>query len=275
MKLFPDTPYSQLIRNLATAEEVYKAANYGALHLEASNLQILEKMGLENIDQVLKKSKYKEAIIALDAISQGQKNVSLTLSESDVVLLRKVMKGKLQMVRNIPALAREQLVITYCILVEGFVNDTIRNFFEKFPQSLKSNKSTLKDYQLIDAIIAGNTLEKLINHRVRELMYDSITGWIDFMNEKGFSIKHNTDLKEMFLIRNVLIHNNKKAGSELIKEVNKKRYILDKKINVSDSDTKRFKKAIDEVCREINSSYHKKIKDSSLAKKSVGESDAG
>ena len=260
MKLIPDSLYGQLLTNLTTADEVYYAATYGALHIEASTLQILDKTGLESISQILEQKKYKEAITALNAVAVGQKKISINLSNSEVKLIRGILKQRLEVVKAVPALAREQLVITYATLVEGFINDTIRNFFVKFPQSLKSNKSTLKDNQLIDSIIAGNTLEKLIDYRVREIMYDSITGWVNLINEKGFSIEHNEDLKEMFLVRNVLIHNNKEVGVELAKEINNKRYSLGRKINVTDKDAKRFKKAIEQVCKEINSAFLKKTK---------------
>ena len=92
-------------------------------------------------------------------------------------------------------------------------------------------------------------------------MYDSITGWVNLINEKGFSIEHNEDLTEMFLVRNVLIHNNKKVGVELAKEINNKRYVLGKKISVTDKDAKKFKKAIEQVCKEINSAFLKKSKE--------------
>lgn len=259
MKLkIEDNPYYQLNVNLRTAEEVYNAAIYGALHNEAQIIQILGKTGLESSEQTLEKSKYSEAIKAINALAEKEKLIKIDLSKNQVQIIRKVVKIQLQVVRNVPSLAREQLLITYATLVEGFVSDTIRNFFIKFPQSLKSNKSTLKDSQLIDSIIEGNTLEKLIENRVREIMYDSITGWIKYLNEKGLSIKEESDLKEMFLIRNVLIHNNKIVGVELANGIKNNRYVLENKVNVTDSDIKRFKAAIEITTKCINSEYLKK-----------------
>lgn len=253
-----NTPFFRLNENLRTAEEVYKAAIYGALHNETQILQILSKTGLESSGQTLEKEKYKRAVKTLKALAENEKLITLELNKNQVQLTRKVIKMQLKVVRNVPLIAREQLLITYSTLVEGFVNDVIRNFFLRFPQSLKSNKSTLKDNQLIDSIIEGNTLEKLIDTRVRELMYDSITGWINHLNERGMSIKEDIDLKEMFLVRNVLIHNNKIVGTELANGIKNSKYVIGKKVSVSENDLKRFKSAIRSITVQINKEYLKK-----------------
>ncbi|MES2478855.1 MAG: hypothetical protein V4561_07200 [Bacteroidota bacterium] len=276
MKLvFEDSPFYQLRVNLNTAEEVYKAAIYGALHNETTILQILGKTGLESSEQTLEKTKYKRAIAALNALAEKEKIITLDVTKNQMKLIRNAVKMQLKVVRNVPLLAREQLVITYATLVEGFVNDIIRNFFIQFPQSLKSNKSTLKDSQLIDSIIEGNTLEKLIENRVREIMYDSITGWINYLNDKGLNINEEKNLKEMFLVRNVLIHNNKKVGAELANGIGNNRYILGNKVNVTESDIKRFKVAIEIVTKSINVEYQKKISNKTATNKSIAASGAG
>lgn len=259
MKLkFDDTPFFRLQENLRTAEEVYKAAIYGALHNETQILQILSKTGLGSSERTLEKAKYKRAVETLNALAEKEKLIKIDLNKNQVQLIRNAVKMQLKVVRNVPLLAREQLLITYSTLVEGFVNDVIRNFFLKFPQSLKSSKSTLKDNQLIDSIIEGNTLEKLIDSRVREIMYDSITGWINYLNEKGMSINEDIKLKEMFLIRNVLIHNNKMVGTELANGMKNSRYVIGKKLSVSENDLKRFKSAIESITRQINKEYLEK-----------------
>jgi hypothetical protein len=259
MKLkYDDTPFFRLQENLRTAEEVYRAAIYGALHNETQILQILSKTGLVSSERTLQKAKYKRAVETLNALAEKEKIIKIDLNKNQVELIRVAIKMQLKVVKNVPLLAREQLLITYSTLVEGFVNDVMRNFFLKFPRSLKSNKSTLKDYQLIDSIIEGNTLEKLIDCKVREIMYDSITGWINYLNEKGMSINEDINLKEMFLIRNVLIHNNKMVGTELANGIRNSRYSIGKKVSVSENDLKRFKLAIESITRQINKEYLEK-----------------
>jgi hypothetical protein len=258
-KNLDQSPLYQLDVNLRTAEEVYTAALYGALHNEAQLIQILGKTGLKSTEQILKGEKYKKAVVALNALAEDDKKVELEFSQREIKVIRTLIKMQLKVVKNVPQLAREQLLITYSTLVEGYVHDTIRNFFKAFPRSLKSNKTTLKDSQLVDAILEGNTLEKLIDNRIRGIMYDSISGWINYLVEVGFKIKEERDLKEMFLVRNVLIHNNKESGIELSKEIGGKRYQFGKKVNVTEDDIKRFKTAIDKTVQTINTEYQKKV----------------
>jgi competence CoiA-like predicted nuclease len=256
---FDDTPFFRLNENLRTAEEVYKAAIYGALHNETQILQILNKTGLETSGRILEKQKYKRAIKTINALAENEKSIIIELNKNQVQLIRKAIKIQLKVVKNVPLLAREQLLITYSTLVEGFVNDVIRNLFLKFPESLKSSKSTLKDSQLIDSIIEGNTLAKLIDNRVREIMYDSITGWIKYLNERGMSISEDINLKEMFLIRNILIHNNKIVGTELANGMKNSKYVIGKKVSVSENDLRRFKSSIKSVTDQINKEYIEKV----------------
>lgn len=257
---FKASPFYRLRDNIRTAEEVYRAAVYGALHNEAQILKILSKTGHARSDQELEKNKYSEALVALNALSENQEKINIKLSDKEVTLLRSVIKDQLKVVKRVPQLAREQLIITYATLVEGYVNDTIRGFLLFNPESLKSNKSTLKDSDLVDSIIEGNTLNKLIDNRVRNIMYDSISGWIKYLQDKGMNIKEDSVIKEMFLVRNVLIHNNKKIGIELEKHTAGRRYSNGKKVNVTENDLKRYKKAIKAVTHNIMSEYQLKLK---------------
>ena len=254
------SPFTQLNINLKTAEEVYRAAVYGALHNETQIIQILAKTGLESANKILQADKFKKAIQALNAISEKEKGVYIDLTKRELGFIRSSLKIQLQVVKNVPKLAREQLLITYAILVEGYVNDIIRSYLKQIPNSLKSNKSTLKDYQLVDSIIEGNTLEKLVDLRVRELMYDSISGWIDFLIDRGFRINQEKSLKEMFLLRNVIIHNNKKVGIELSKEIGGRRYSLGKGVDITNHDIKRFRAVIYKTTAKIDSEYNNKLK---------------
>ena len=248
----------QFQMNIRTAEGVYKSAVHGAVHNETQLLQILEKTGLKSSEQLLSQDKYREALTAINALSENEKKIEINLNNKQLALIRSAIKIQLKLAKSIPQLAREQLIITCATLLEGFINDILKEFLIKYPQSLKSNKATLKDNQLIDSIIEGNTLEKLIELRIREIMYDSISGWIKYLKEKGFDISESNSVKEMFLIRNVLIHNNKKVGQELSKEIGGKRYKIGDTINVTENDTKRFKSAVDKMARDIYTEFVKK-----------------
>jgi hypothetical protein len=77
------------------------------------------------------------------------------------------------MVTSIPRLSREQGIIFMAVLLEGFVQGVLETLFTSLPYALKSKKSTLKDEQLVEAIVNGNALDVLINHRIRQLMSES------------------------------------------------------------------------------------------------------
>ena len=72
-KQIEESIFYQLQVNLRTAEEVYKAAIYGAIHNEVQILQILKKTGLESSEQTLEKEKYKKAVTAINALSENEK----------------------------------------------------------------------------------------------------------------------------------------------------------------------------------------------------------
>lgn len=250
-KTLNQSPFLRFQENLITAEEVHNAAIYGALHKEVRVHSVLEKTGLKSSGRILEQDVYKEVVNDFNILSKNETSINLDFTQSQVNMMRQGLKIILKAVKNIPKLAREQLLLTYCTLLEGLVSDTIKNFLKIYPHSLKSNKSSLKDSQLIESIIEGNTLEKLIENRVREIMYDSITGWVKYLNEKGLDVKVNTRLIEMFLVRNVLIHNNKKVGKELSKEIGGNRYSYGNNLNVTKNDIKLYKAAIEEMAKNL------------------------
>jgi len=260
LDIFENSPFFQFNNNLRAVNEVYFAAIYGATYTEANILQILKKASLEkSANKALEKDKFDEAVKILNALEKLSNKVEIDFTDKEITYVRKALKSQLLIIRKIPILAREQQLISYATLLENYISDIIKKYLELSPESLKSNKSTLKDNQLIDSIIEGNTLQKLIDNRVRELMYDSITGWINFLKDKGFSIGENIFIKEMFLIRNVLIHNNKAVGVELMKTNNKK-YVIGKHINLTEKDISRFKLAIVNLVDSIQNEYYRKTK---------------
>ncbi len=250
---------NQLYINLNTTDEVYKAAVYGAIHNEAQILEIQKKLGVSINHKTFDDERYKNALKVIKVLSEDSETITIDFCKKDIIIIKKAVKSQLKVVKKIPQLAREQLLITYSTIVEGFVNDVVRLFLKKFPKNLKSKHATLKDNQLIDSILEGNTIDTLIDYKVRDIMYDSITGWIKYLNSRGFDLKEETNLKEMFLLRNAIIHNSKKVSSELEKIIGGRRYTINNQINITDRDIKRFRTAIDEIAVKIDKSYNKKL----------------
>lgn len=121
--------------------------------------------------------------------SKKEKLCSIELNFKELSLLRKIMKDDLRTIKKIPTISREQAIISYTVIFEGFISDMVRNIFDNNIDTLKSAKSSLKDEELIDSIKKGNTLERLKNVKIRNLMYGSVDSWIEYLqNNLGFDV---------------------------------------------------------------------------------------
>ena len=251
-----------LFKNLRSIDIVYNSAIYGAAHNEVRIVQLLGKLGSKSAQTKLSHDKLKDVVEEIEAIDniREQELITVKLNAKDVPFLRKAVRGELRMFKRIPALSREQAIISLMLIFEGFVSDLLRDIFENNVDTLKSSRSTFKDDELIDALRAGNTLERLKEVKVRDLMYGSADSWIKyFKNNLGFNIDINNDIIEMNLVRNCLIHNNGLVSLELEKIIKKKRYSCAKQINVTEKDYYRYKKSIETFAKKMWDEYIKKF----------------
>ena len=223
-------------RTTMALEHVYDVTIYGQKHHEVKNLQILEKLGA-NINNPLTRKELRQAVDEVNAINKGDKMITLELTNKQAALMRKVMRGQLHAVKRIPRLARTQLLVALAGSFEGYVADIIRLIFNTNPNTLKTGKSTLNDEELVEALASGATLQVLIEHRVRNIMYGTAKEWFTFLNKDvGFKLETTPRLEELFLIRNCILHNNGNVSRELRDSQNRRYRNVAKPINVTERD---------------------------------------
>ena len=259
----PKELLSNLLKNIKSIDIVYRSAIYGASHKEARIIHILAKFGSKHAQNKLSDVEFAEVLGEIEAIdnAKGLKTFTLELTSKEVTFVRNVMRGELRDFKRIPAISREQAIISLMLIFEGFVNDLLREIFENNTDALKSTKSTLKDEELIETLATGNTLERLIDTKLRDLMYGSVEAWVKyFQNNLGFDMNIQKDIVELNLVRNCIIHNNGLVSYELEKMIKKRRYIYAKQINVTEKDYDRYKNVVETFARKMWAEHVKKSK---------------
>lgn len=253
---------SNLLKNLKSIDIVYSSAIYGATHKESRIVKLLAKFGSKFARKKLSHEEFTEVVKEIEAIDsiKKEKHFEIKFNSKEISLIRNVIGNELRDFKIIPALSREQAIISLMLIFEGFVSDLLREIFENNMDALKSTKSTLKDEELIDTLKTGNTLERLKDAKVRDLMYGTVNDWIKyFQNNLGFNIDIQNDIIELNLVRNCLIHNNGLVSRELEKIIKKQRYIYAKQINVTEKDYYRYKNAIETFARKMWEEYIEKF----------------
>jgi len=154
---------------------VHKAALFGAADEKASYIEILRLFDVEPPMEMLLAPGVARRLREREIIKMVEKPEEriLKLKEYDFNFLKVSVQRRKEMVTSIPRLSREQGIIFMAVLLEGFVQGVLETLFTSLPDALKSKKSTLKDEQLVEAIVNGNALDVLINHRIRQLMSES------------------------------------------------------------------------------------------------------
>lgn len=248
--------------NFQSIDDVYYSAKYGAIHKEARLIKLLTKFGSKFAKQRLTKNDLKEAIKEIEAIDSLKKGKGhqIDLSSKEVKLISTVLRVKLKSIKNIPTLSREQAIISITVIFESFISDLINLMFDENINTLKSDKATLKDEELIESLNKGNTFEILKKKKIRNIMFGSVDDWIIYFH-KVFKFNINTpyEIIELFLVRNCLIHNNKLVSRDLENKIKKKRYSYNKKINITENDYNRYLKAVKDFSYVIWKEYNIKF----------------
>jgi len=250
--------------NLRSIDQVYNLAIYGASHKEVRIIKLLAKFGLKRAQNKLTKKEYIKVVKEIEAIDdiEKQEPFQVDFDLKEVVLLRKAIKYELSMFKKIPRLSREQAIISFMLIFEGYISDLLGDIFENNPDILKSNKSTLTNEELIDTLKKGNTLEKLKETQIRDLMFKSVDNWLEYFKDYlKINIDIPNDIIEMSLVRNCLIHNNGLVDYKLEKRINKRRYNHGMKINVTEKDYIRYKNCVESLSKKLHSECLKKFDD--------------
>ena len=253
---------SNLLRDLRSIDEVYHSAVYGAKHKEAILVKLLAEFGSKRAQKRLTHKNLIQAIQEVTAIEKVIENRAkirprvIEFNSEQMSLIRVVIRDELRIIKKIPALSKEQAIISFAAIFEGFISNVLKTIFDNKIDTLKSTKSSLNDEELIDAIKTGNPLDKLKEVKIRTLMYSSVDSWIRYFQDNfGFNVKIPNDIIELFLVRNCLIHNDKLISRDLEKKIKKRRYIYGKQINITEKDYNRYKNIIKNSAKKIWKEY--------------------
>ena len=263
--------YNNLLNNMRALEKVYNSTLYGANHQEVFTTKILAKCDSKYAQKRLNASDLKEALKDIEAIetTRKEKKINPKLTKREILLLRKVMTISLKNQKRVPGLARQQLIISLNSLFEVFIGDTLKTIYHSNIDSLKSENTTLKDKEIIEAITDNNVIDRLIEAKIRKVLYGSFEEWIKHMNYTfGFKFKVPKVISEMFLIRNCLVHNSCKVSKELATRARSKRYKLGREIKITEKDYIRFFEAVFDFSTKITLEIIKKYTKSKIRYKS-------
>lgn len=206
--------HSTFQSNLEGINKVYEVAVFGA---NQRTKDLLKK----EIQRILKEKSNdisSEDISVLKGYTSSMDTAELLKIEQ---LVRKYKIAKtpshdLHHTKNVRVLVLEQSVISLAALFEALTGDLINTGFEVEPRTLKTTKATLTDEELIDSLDSGETLKKIREVRIRDIMYNSYPEWMSFFIKKfGLEVAINPALSQLFLVRNSLVHNKKVVSPDL------------------------------------------------------------
>ena len=232
-----------LKNNMRALSEVYKSTIYGAKHREVFIIRLLTKLESKYAKNISKSPEIKKALIELNVLDKVRKSkiVTVKFTNKEITGLRKNVRKVLKRQRTVPTLARRQIMISLASNLEIYISDTLKHIFTINKDSLKSENSTLKDSDIIEAVSDKNVLGALIDKKIRGLMYSEFENWIKYLRVNlGVDVRVPKQVKELFLVRNCIIHNNSKVSRELINKIKSKRYKFNKEVNLSENDYKRY-----------------------------------
>lgn len=152
--------------------------------------------------------------------------------------------------------AIHQAIINICVIYEDFVRRIILKYYEENIRRIPSNKESLKNRYLIDAVLRGDNIHRTLSEKVADdLMFGSVETWHKTLNNFGVNLQTTNHIKELFLVRNCIVHNNNKVSSQLNLLLPIK-YSLRRSIILSITDIKDFKDELYRAALIIISEYN-------------------
>jgi len=183
-----------------------------------------------------------------------------------------IVPGTLRLHKSVPELVRQQLVVSLTGFFEVFINDTLKEIYLSNPSTLKSQNKTLNDEDIIEAITNDNIIEKLIEVKLRGVMYGNFENWIKYINHNfGFNFRSPNEISELFQVRNCIVHNDCKVSRELALKFRTRKYVLEKEINITEKDYKKYFEAIFDYSKKITSDVIKKYSKKKVRNEEFGQ----
>jgi len=242
-----------------------KAIFYAKLDTAANLLFKIDRQinydyhNLNHLRGVLLRTKRKQTLVKfhqrLSAIAEDLE-FSVPSKATRAFMLKKISYYKKQN-SFLRYAATDHACIYVCIVFEEFIRRVLLKYFEEDVRRLISKKESIKNYQLVEIIVEKQNLHQtLAENVVDQIMYSSAGKWFEELKEIGMEIELAEGVKELFLIRNCIIHNDKRVSQQLADAFPSK-YNRRKKIKLSIDDFKGYRDTLSKTVKSIIGEYNR------------------
>jgi hypothetical protein len=153
--------------------------------------------------------------------------------------------------------AIDQAITNICIIYEDFIKRIILKYYEENIRRLPTNKESLKNSVLVEAILRGDNIHHTLAEKVADdLMFGSVEAWHKTLVSQKMVLTTSSHLTELFLMRNCIVHNNNKVSSQLHQHMPHK-YTLRRPLKISLTDVGIFKNEVHKTAIYIMSEYNR------------------
>lgn len=155
--------------------------------------------------------------------------------------------------------AVQQAIIGLCANYEDFIQRVIVKYFEEDISRLSNNKHSFTSKFILDAVVRGDNIHHTLSEKAaRELMNGGVSEWHKCLKERlcmdTAIVPHG--VKEVFLIRNCLVHNNRRVSSELHSK-NPNKYLLRRALRLDVQDVDNCKISLHQSMKHIVEEYNR------------------
>jgi hypothetical protein len=141
--------------------------------------------------------------------------------------------------------ALEYACIHLCTILEDLVKRIILKYYEEDVMRLKSEKQTINNEELVDLLLTGLNIHRALAEKITADSVYGITKWTKALNESvGIKFSLSSPVEELFLVRNCLVHNDKKVSKELHTKFQEIYRGINKKIELNIEDYEKFREAV-------------------------------
>jgi hypothetical protein len=193
-----------------------------------------------------------------------ERTFELKLTTKEASLLRKIMKKTRQRLVSLPQFVRNQMLIFAVAYFEYYIKDLIECVCLRNPSMLRSRDKSIT----YDKLLSLQSLEEIHRYIIEKesislgyLSYEELSDYFRKKCKIDFSLSgiRKNDLVEIFLVRNVLLHNKGLVNRTFVEKLRNTRYKLGKKVSVGEKTLERYLSLIVKQAEYIDSCFVNKF----------------
>jgi hypothetical protein len=112
----------------------------------------------------------------------------------------------------------------------------------------------MKYGRLVEVMLSGDNIHRTLAEKVVESRMYSSNDWLNTLRSIDMNISLSAEVKELFLVRNCLVHNDRKVSAELHGHMPDK-YKLRKNIHLSTTDYEYFRDHVHKIAVFMMAEY--------------------